>query len=222
MGYLEDNATSSVVALIVLFTDIEAYLRKTLPLFCTNNSLDQKTMGQAAGITKEPGKHLSLGDLLATYSKVIETIGAVEYKDLVGGWQELAALRNLPAHGDYTLQKWRSIWDAHGNYREQGLIALAQGQTGCPKVQILGLRPRFFASQSRNLGTKTVISCSDSTANEGSKTRHKSVSDVLAFHLRAARTAAWRMRSHPTFTLFAGASEIHSRDDDHVVLLKAD
>lgn len=108
-GYLNDQPSASAVALLLFFTELEAYLRKTYAKFIGLNGFKLKDILQDAGIAKDLQKHhISLGECFNILAKAIEKLNQPDLEQLCGNWQDLITLRNQPAHGDFEFTSWRN------------------------------------------------------------------------------------------------------------------
>ena len=116
---------------MVYFSEREQFLRQSCDRFLGLSSLTPKAVYAAASI-KEDKRHLVLGDYLAVISKALELMDSTLYSDLIGGWNEVAELRNRPAHGDDPFSNWQVTL---GNMilqfpRLRKLINVVSGKTG--------------------------------------------------------------------------------------------
>jgi hypothetical protein len=131
-GYLHDQPDTSAVALLLYFTRLEAYLRKTLNKFLALTNLEQAKIYESAGISKDSTRHLALGDYLSAFSKAIEKLAWPQAETLKGEWQDLVSVRNQPAHGVFGFTKWRDHVQTlvHHLPRIRALLQLIANTTG--------------------------------------------------------------------------------------------
>jgi len=108
VGYLYDKPELSSVALMIYSAALESTLRHGIDPFIAKNCIDRQKLFDVAKVgSKESSKHLALGDLLVLCSHAVEMAGLPTKVSLSDSWQELAHLRNQPAHGEFNPSKWR-------------------------------------------------------------------------------------------------------------------
>jgi len=108
---LHDDAPRMMTVLFEFFVGIEQFLRERHKEFIGRHAGGSiKEWYDRAELVVDSKKHLSLGDVLKVYQAVIKQRGPSEYNDLIGGWEDVANLRNLVAHGGVDiLMQWEVI-----------------------------------------------------------------------------------------------------------------
>lgn len=133
LGCLNEKNAEVKRVLFDVFNELEEYLRENHKVFIGKNNMDPRKVYNHVGVNENSG-HISLGNLFNIYGHVIkENQLNPSDTDLTGNWNDLASLRNKPAHGDFD---YRTEWKSALNVllkdlpRLAALIKLIQRTTG--------------------------------------------------------------------------------------------
>jgi hypothetical protein len=99
VGCLSSDAIEMARTLFTFFSELEGYLRANFREFIVRITHKQLREVYERARIEESKKFPSLGDVLKLYSVAISICNEEETAHLVGGWEELATLRNQVAHG---------------------------------------------------------------------------------------------------------------------------
>ncbi len=122
VGVIFSNTTDVLDGFFHAFIMAERYLRDNKDKFIgrTLGNAQLNSVYTAVGIASR-NKALSLGDLLALYGKTLEKSENLHFPQvLIGGWQDVAELRNDVAHGKIgRLTGWRAYLDVFVDFLER-------------------------------------------------------------------------------------------------------